>query len=178
MTNRPLGTFRTATTNKEGYFQILALPIGNYKVTAEHTGFRAVISAEQKLFINQALRIDIKMEVGAENLSLTWPTEVLATEKEPQQWAETVRRFVTAAAKPLKNQSELELQFANSSYIVGIPGGADQIRSYQIPFAVKSSSSCLKSWTRKSWGETGGSNQTSARRFSQLNAGSALAYSS
>ena len=30
-------------------------------------------------------------------LSLTWPTEVMGTEKEPQQWAETVRRFVTAA---------------------------------------------------------------------------------
>lgn len=33
-------------------------------------------------------------------------------------------------AKPLKTQSDLELQFANGSYIVGIPGGADQIRSY------------------------------------------------
>jgi hypothetical protein len=33
-------------------------------------------------------------------------------------------------AEPLKNQSELELRFANGSYIVGIPGGADQIRSY------------------------------------------------
>ena len=33
-------------------------------------------------------------------------------------------------AKPLKGQAELELQFANGSYIVGIPGGADQIRSY------------------------------------------------
>jgi DNA-binding NtrC family response regulator len=30
-------------------------------------------------------------------LSLTWPTEVMAREREPQQWAETVRRFVTAA---------------------------------------------------------------------------------
>jgi DNA-binding NtrC family response regulator len=30
-------------------------------------------------------------------LSLTWPTEDMATEKEPRQWAETVRRFVTAA---------------------------------------------------------------------------------
>src|SRR5579864_1142751 len=28
-------------------------------------------------------------------------------------------------AKPLKQQSDLELQFANGSYIVGIPGGAD-----------------------------------------------------
>jgi CheY-like chemotaxis protein len=30
-------------------------------------------------------------------LSLTWRNEAMATEKEPQQWAETVRRFVTAA---------------------------------------------------------------------------------
>ncbi len=30
-------------------------------------------------------------------LSLTWPAEVMAPEKEPQQWAATVRRFVTAA---------------------------------------------------------------------------------
>jgi len=30
-------------------------------------------------------------------LSLTWPTGDMATEKEPRQWAETVRRYVTAA---------------------------------------------------------------------------------
>ena len=30
-------------------------------------------------------------------LSLTWPTEIVPVEKESQQWAETVRRFVTAA---------------------------------------------------------------------------------
>jgi hypothetical protein len=56
---------RTTTTDHEGYFQVLALPIGSYKVKAEHYGFRSVISVEQKLLINQALRVDIKMEVGA-----------------------------------------------------------------------------------------------------------------
>ena len=30
-------------------------------------------------------------------LSLTWPTDVMARETELQQWAETMRRFVTAA---------------------------------------------------------------------------------
>ena len=30
-------------------------------------------------------------------LSLTWPDEVMAAEKRPQQWAETVKRFVAAA---------------------------------------------------------------------------------
>jgi Carboxypeptidase regulatory-like domain/TonB-dependent Receptor Plug Domain len=67
VTNTATQEARIATTNRDGAYQSLALPIGNYKVTAEHTGFRKVISAEQKLLINQALRIDFKMEVGAEN---------------------------------------------------------------------------------------------------------------
>jgi len=65
VTNTATQVVRTATADNEGHFQVLALPIGNYKVGAEHAGFRTVLSAEQKLFINQALRIDIKMEVGA-----------------------------------------------------------------------------------------------------------------
>ncbi len=65
VTNTATQDTRTATTNSEGYFQVLSLPIGNYKVKAEYAGFRTVISAEQKLLINQALRIDFKMEVGA-----------------------------------------------------------------------------------------------------------------
>jgi len=70
VTNTATQETRVATTNKEGTFQLLALPIGNYKVTAEHAGFRRVNSAEQKLLINQALRIDFKMEVGAESQTI------------------------------------------------------------------------------------------------------------
>jgi hypothetical protein len=32
--------------------------------------------------------------------------------------------------KPIRDQPELELHFANGSSIIGLPGGADQIRSY------------------------------------------------
>ena len=65
VTNTATQVVRTAVADNEGLFQVLALPIGSYKVKAEHAGFRTVVSAEQKLSINQALRIDIKMEVGA-----------------------------------------------------------------------------------------------------------------
>ncbi len=65
VTNTATQIARTANTDNEGHYQALALPIGNYKVRTEHAGFRTVISKEQKLLINQALRIDIKMEVGA-----------------------------------------------------------------------------------------------------------------
>ncbi len=56
---------RKAVTNQDGYFQILALPIGTYKLTAEHQGFLTVVSDEHKLLINQALRIDVRLKVGA-----------------------------------------------------------------------------------------------------------------
>src|SRR5580658_3550847 len=80
VTNTATQDARSTVTNKQGYFQVLALPIGNYKVTAEHTGFRTVISAEQKLLINQALRIDIKMEVGASSESVDVGAEASAVE--------------------------------------------------------------------------------------------------
>jgi hypothetical protein len=67
VTNTATQVPRKATTNQDGYYQVLALPIGNYKVSAEHDGFRTVISNEYKLLINQVLRVDIKMEVGAAN---------------------------------------------------------------------------------------------------------------
>jgi Carboxypeptidase regulatory-like domain/TonB-dependent Receptor Plug Domain len=65
VTNTGTHLGRAALTDKEGYFQILALPIGTYTVRTEHLGFRSVTSDEQTLLINQALRIDIRMEVGA-----------------------------------------------------------------------------------------------------------------
>src|SRR6202167_295795 len=80
VTNTATQVIRTAVTDSQGYFQVLALPIGNYKVKAEHDGFRSVVSAEQKLLINQALRIDIKMEVGAASQTVDVGAEAAAVE--------------------------------------------------------------------------------------------------
>ena len=38
---------RNTTSDHEGYYQVLGLPIGNYTVTAEHEGFRTVVSTGQ-----------------------------------------------------------------------------------------------------------------------------------
>src|SRR5271166_4548656 len=80
VTNIATEQTRTTTTSKEGTFQLLALPIGTYKVTAEHSGFRSEVSPEQKLLINQSLRIDFKMEVGAETQTIDVGAEAAAVE--------------------------------------------------------------------------------------------------
>src|SRR5208283_3449996 len=79
-TNTATQDARTTTTSKEGTFQLLSLPIGNYKVTAEHAGFRIVASPEQKLLINQALRIDFKMQVGSETQTVDVGAEAAPVE--------------------------------------------------------------------------------------------------
>jgi hypothetical protein len=56
-------SFQT-TTDQEGSYQVLLVPVGNYSVTAEAPGFRKVVTAPQKLEINQSLKIDVKFEVG------------------------------------------------------------------------------------------------------------------
>jgi carboxypeptidase family protein len=64
VTNTATQIARDATTDHDGFYQVLALPIGSYKVTATRDGFRTVVSTEYKLLINQALRVDFKMQVG------------------------------------------------------------------------------------------------------------------
>lgn len=67
VTNKATKATREATTNAEGYYQILALPIGTYQVIAERQGFRKVVAEDNVLQINQALRLDFKLEIGAQS---------------------------------------------------------------------------------------------------------------
>lgn len=54
-----------AISSDDGSYQIPALPIGDYRVSAEAAGFRKTVTDPQKLDINQSLRVDLKLEVGA-----------------------------------------------------------------------------------------------------------------
>src|ERR1700736_5631541 len=80
VTNTATQIARKTTTDQDGYFQVLALPIGNYKVTAEHGGFRTIISDEHKLLINQSLRIDLTMQVGSTNQKIEVQANAAAVE--------------------------------------------------------------------------------------------------
>jgi hypothetical protein len=69
-----------AVTDTQGYFQVLSLPIGNYRLEANHPGFKKVITDEHKLLINESLRVDIRMEVGASTQSVTVEATASAVE--------------------------------------------------------------------------------------------------
>ncbi|HKM89028.1 MAG TPA: TonB-dependent receptor [Candidatus Acidoferrales bacterium] len=65
VTNEATQVSETATTGKDGFYQVLSLPIGTYSVAIEMTGFRKQVFEHQLLQINQSLRLDAKLEIGA-----------------------------------------------------------------------------------------------------------------
>ena len=64
VTNVDTNINNETTTGPDGSYQVLPLPVGNYRVTAEAQGFRKAVTSPEKLEINQSLKIDVKLEVG------------------------------------------------------------------------------------------------------------------
>src|SRR5580658_968891 len=108
VTNTATQVSRKTTTGRDGYYQLLALPIGNYTVTAAHEGFRTVVSEPYKLLINQALRVDVKMAVGAANQTVEVGAQAAAVETVNS----TLGQSVTGRAltnMPLNGRDTLDL---------------------------------------------------------------------
>ncbi|MDQ2711425.1 MAG: TonB-dependent receptor, partial [Acidobacteriota bacterium] len=65
VTNSATNIAQQVTTNKDGFYQALQLPIGLYRVTVAVPGFeKTTIDSKTALQINQTLRIDVKLQIG------------------------------------------------------------------------------------------------------------------
>lgn len=67
VTNVDTHVATTTTTDNDGYYQALELPIGSYKVKVERDGFTTIETAAYTLEINQAQRIDVTLKLGAKS---------------------------------------------------------------------------------------------------------------
>src|SRR3984957_4743302 len=64
VTNAATNVATEAITDKSGFYQVLDLPIGTYRITASHMGFRPLETTTSPLEINQSFRANLKLEVG------------------------------------------------------------------------------------------------------------------
>jgi hypothetical protein len=71
VTNAATHVSRETITDSSGFYQVLALPIGNYTISVDHKGFNPVTTNSSKLEINQSLKIDIKLEVDTKTETVT-----------------------------------------------------------------------------------------------------------
>ncbi len=72
VTNLDTKTTKQAVSNSQGFYQVLLLPIGHYEVSAETAGFsKSTTRPASPLEINQTLRVDLSLEVGATTAQVT-----------------------------------------------------------------------------------------------------------
>src|SRR5215831_19423568 len=76
------GTTWPATTNVDGIFTLLRIPVGSYNLRVEAKGFQTAVYPPFTLVLNQTARIDVQMKVGAvsETVEVTGATPLLQTE--------------------------------------------------------------------------------------------------
>src|ERR1043165_2423980 len=82
--NPATNTSRTATTNEEGFYQIVNLPPGDYEVTVEASNFKRAVIPAGKLTVGQRADLDIPLELGqiSDTVTVTSAnTEVVETSR-------------------------------------------------------------------------------------------------
>ena len=123
--NTGTGVAQKATSNGQGFYQVLELPVGAYTVAAEHSGFAREVTPAQSLDINQSLRVDLHMRVGS--VSETVVTDATATQVETVN--PTIGGTVTGAPiqnLPLNGRNTLDLALT----LPGVVPIADDIGTY------------------------------------------------
>jgi hypothetical protein len=97
-----------AQSDKDGLYQVLSLPIGNYRVTIQAAGFRAYVFEKQTLQIAQSLRLDAKLELGQQTESIEVKIQAANVETVNQTVGSTIVGAAIQQA-PLNGRNVLDL---------------------------------------------------------------------
>ncbi|MCC6365193.1 MAG: TonB-dependent receptor [Bryobacterales bacterium] len=81
-TNAATSLTYTAQTNGVGVYNLPFLPVGNYNIAAESSGFKKATLGPFSLEVNQIARVDFKMEVGelTQTVEVSGSAPILQTE--------------------------------------------------------------------------------------------------
>jgi hypothetical protein len=81
-TNISTGLVRTTATGIDGQYVLPFLPVGNYTVKVEHTGFRTAVREAIELTVNQIAAIDAELAVGntSDTVTVEGNANILATD--------------------------------------------------------------------------------------------------
>src|SRR5215475_1312191 len=108
VTNVQTNVSQETTTGADGSYHFLALPPGSYKVTATASGFRAYNATDITLQVNDQLRIDITLQVGAIAETVDVSASALHIETENTQLGDVIDSKKMLAL-PLNGRSYLDL---------------------------------------------------------------------
>jgi len=108
-TNTATGLSYTDVSSKDGNFGFLQLPIGDYKIKAELTGFKAYQAAGIHVDLNQVYNLAVKLAVGAVSEQIIVEANPVQVEQTDMQLGATVSAQ-TIVDMPLNGRNWTQLQ--------------------------------------------------------------------
>jgi Carboxypeptidase regulatory-like domain/TonB dependent receptor len=89
-TNVDTGVATTLTTNTQGFYSFQSLPLGNYTISVQQTGFKGYAQTGLVLDVNSALTIDVQLQVGATTEKVEVSSDALHVDTESTQMGEVI----------------------------------------------------------------------------------------
>ena len=108
ITNVQTNVAQEATTGPDGAYHFLALPPGNYRISATASGFRTYNASGITLQVNDQLRVDITLQVGTIAETIDVSASAAHVETESTQLGDVVSSKQMLAL-PLNGRSYLDL---------------------------------------------------------------------
>jgi hypothetical protein len=99
---------QVVSSGADGSFHFLALPAGNYKITAAAAGFRPYTGTDITVQVNDQLHLDITLDVGAVSEHVDVSADVARVETENTQLGDVIDSKKMLAL-PLNGRSYLDL---------------------------------------------------------------------
>ena len=123
VTNVERNTSVTAITNSEGFFQIPYLISGSYKITVELAGFKKLVREGIQVSVDDRLRLELPLEVGAaeEAITVTAETPLLETTSGSLGQVVDARRV-----------AELPIPHGDPYALIGLAAGTSFMRSSRL----------------------------------------------
>jgi hypothetical protein len=119
----------SARTENTGAYIFPDLPIGNYEVSFEASGFKRYVASSLKLLVDQTLRVDARLQVGnvQQNVEVSGQTPVIATD---QSSLGEVMQNKEVVQLPLNGRNFLEVANLAAGSTQGSPNYANRFRSF------------------------------------------------
>ena len=127
VTNAQTNYSQEATSAADGSFRILALPVGNYRLTATAPGFRPFTATDIDLKVNDQLRIDVTLQVGSVQQEVSVSANTVQVESESTQLGDVIDSKKMLAL-PLNGRSYIDLLGLQAGVVPVTSGSMQQDR--------------------------------------------------
>jgi hypothetical protein len=121
LTNTDTGQVRSVTTDANGEFTVPSLTTGKYSVKAELQGFKTVTVPDVTLGVDQHFRLNLKLEVGAveESVTVTGASPLIQTSTSELGTTVSEEQIKTL---PLNGRNFVNLTRTVPGVVRGVPG--------------------------------------------------------